>query len=434
MLETTQKGGVKNNRHNCKVILEHDPVLKGAFRSNILTGQTDIVKPLWWEKVSPALTDMDMNYIMLYLEEHYGLTIDKVVQKSIDHEADRHKYHPIRECLNSLVWDGQERIRYVLHHFLGAPVDDLTYESMKMFLMGAIARVFRPGIKFEYMLCLVGGQGVGKSTFFRLMAVKDDWFTDDIRKLDDENVYRRLRGHWIIEMSEMVATARSKSIEETKSFISRQKETYKDLYALHAVDRPRQCVFGGTSNNKKFLPFDRTGNRRFIPVQVDSTEMEVHILADEKASRAYIEQVWAEAMEIYRSGEFKLAFSKEIEMRLDTLRLGFMADDTEAGMIQAWLDQHEDRKVCSLMIYKEALDNPYKKPEKKDTDTICNIMNTSVTGWVPGTMTRFKEYGIQRSWECVNRNCKRDDKNLKDEGGWQKVTEEEARQMELPFK
>lgn len=156
MLEYTQKGTVKNNRHNCRIILEQDPILKGAFQYNILTGQVDIVKELWWKKESPAINDMDMNYIMLYLEENYGLTIDKVVQKSIEHEADRHKYHPIRDYLNSLEWDGQERIRYVLHHFLGAPIDNLTYESMKMFLLGAISRTFQPGIKFEYMLCIVG--------------------------------------------------------------------------------------------------------------------------------------------------------------------------------------------------------------------------------------------------------------------------------------
>ena len=432
-LEMTQKGAVKNNRHNCKLILEHDPLLKDVFRHNILTEQTDIVKPVWWERISPAFTDMDLNYIMLYLEETYGLTMDKIVQKSIVHQADRNKYHPVRDYLNSLQWDGQERIRYVLHHFLGAPVDELTYESMKMFLLGAIARAFRPGIKFEYMLCLVGGQGVGKSTFFRFMAVKDDWFTDDIGKLDSEKVYCQLRGHWMIEMSEMVATARSKRIEETKSFLSRQKETYRDSYAVYALDRPRQCVFGGTSNIKRFLPFDRTGNRRFVPVQTNRAEMEVHILENEKESRQYIDQVWAEAMMLYRNGNFKLAFSKETETQLDKLRQEFMADDTEAGMIQAWLDEHEDRKVCSLMLFKEALDNPYVKPKKAETDRICEIMNTSIVGWKQGTMTRFKDYGTQRSWVCVNENCKRDAKDLKNENDWHPITEKEARQVELPF-
>lgn len=274
-LEMTQKGAVKNNRHNCKLILEHDPLLKDVFRHNILTEQTDIVKPVWWERISPAFTDMDLNYIMLYLEETYGLTMDKIVQKSIVHQADRNKYHPVRDYLNSLQWDGQERIRYVLHHFLGAPVDELTYESMKMFCWELLPVRSAPELSLN--ICSVwSGSGRGKIYIFRFMAVKDDWFTDDIGKLDSEKVYCQLRGHWMIEMSEMVATARSKSIEETKSFLSRQKETYRDSYAVYALDRPRQCVFGGTSilsdSCRLTVPeiedsfrFRRTGQRwRFI--------------------------------------------------------------------------------------------------------------------------------------------------------------------------
>ena len=114
--------------------------------------------------------------------------------------------------------------------FLGADADDYTYEALKLFLLGAISRAFQPGCKFEIMLCLVGGQGAGKSTFFRLLAIRDEWFSDDLRKLDDDNVYRELQGHWIIEMSEMMATANAKSIEEIKSFLSRQKEVYKIPY------------------------------------------------------------------------------------------------------------------------------------------------------------------------------------------------------------
>ena len=162
------------------------------------------------------------------------------------------------------------------------------------------------------MLCLVGGQGAGKSTFFRLLAVKDEWFSDDLRKLDDDNVYRKLQGHWIIEMSEMIATANAKSIEEIKSFLSRQKEVYKIPYETHPEDRLRQCVFGGTSNALDFLPLDRSGNRRFLPVMVYPGQAEVHILDDEAASRAYLEQVWAEAMTTYKSGDFKLSFTPEM--------------------------------------------------------------------------------------------------------------------------
>ena len=111
-----------------------------------------------------------------------------------------------------------------------------------------------------------------------------------------------------MEMSEMIATANAKSIEEIKSFLSKQKETYKIPYETHPADRLRQCVFAGTTNRQDFLPRDRTGNRRFIPIPVDAAQAEVHILDNEAESRAYIDQLWAEAMTIYNSGDYKLTF------------------------------------------------------------------------------------------------------------------------------
>ena len=293
MLEGTQKGGVKNSIKNCLTVFQRDPLLRGAVSYNILSERVDIVKPLGWERTSATLTDMDMKYLLLYLEEHYGLTSEKKVENAIQIVANENRYHPVRDYLNSLQWDGTERIRYALHHFLGADTDEYTFEALKLFMMGAIRRVFQPGSKFEVMLCLVGGQGAGKSTFFRLLAVKDEWFSDDLKKLNDENVYRKLQGHWIMEMSEMIATANARSIEEIKSFLSRQKETYKVPYETHPADRLRQCVFGGTTNRQDFLPRDRTGNRRFIPVTVYPERAEVHILDDEAAARTYISQMWA---------------------------------------------------------------------------------------------------------------------------------------------
>ena len=297
-LETTEKGGVRQSIRNCLTVFQRDPLLSGAIAYNILTDRKDIIKPIGFHRESTALNDTDMKYLLLYLEETYGLTNEKKIDNAIGIVANENKYHPIRDYLSALVWDGTERIRFCLRHFLGADADDYTYEALKLFLLGAISRAFQPGCKFEIMLCLVGGQGAGKSTFFRLLAVRDEWFSDDLRKLDDDNVYRKLQGHWIIEMSEMMATANAKSIEEIKSFLSRQKEVYKIPYETHPADRPRQCVFGGTSNALDFLPLDRSGNRRFIPVMVYPEQAEVHILEDEAASRAYIEQMWAEAMEI----------------------------------------------------------------------------------------------------------------------------------------
>ena len=141
-------------------------------------------------------------------------------------------------------------------------------------------------------------------------------YLDDLRKLDDDSVFEKLQRYWIIEMSEMIATANAKSIEEIKSFLSRQKENYRIRYDKFASDRLRQCVFGGTSNTMNFLPLDRSRNRRFLPVLVKTEEAEVHILADKAESRAYIKQVWAEAMEIYCRRQWELKLPSDIQKML----------------------------------------------------------------------------------------------------------------------
>ena len=174
-----------------------------------------------------------------------------------------------------------------------------------------------------------------------------------MKRLDDKKVYEYLQGHWIVEMSEMNAVANAKSIEETKSFLSRQKDTYRIPYERRAEDRYRQCVFCGTSNDLAFLPFDRTGNRRFGPVKVCPEKAETTIYRDEKGSREYIIQAWAEAMEIYRSGEFLLTFSPDMEDYVKSLQKDFMPEDTQTGMIQAFLDNYEEDYVCSTIIYQE---------------------------------------------------------------------------------
>ena len=350
-LDLTDNGAIKNSIRNCLTVFQNDPVLQGAVRYNILTERIDIVKPLWWSKQTATLTDTDLNYLMLYLEDKYSLTSEKKIQKALSIIADSNKYHPIRDYLNGLEWDGTERIRYALPRFLGAEESEYTYQALRLFMLGAISRVFKPGCKFEVMLCLVGGQGAGKSTFFRLLAVKDEWFSDDLKKIDDDNVYRKMQGHWIIEMSEMIATANAKSIEDIKSFISRAKETYKVPYETHPADRLRQCVFGGSSNTMDFLPLDRSGNRRFLPIMVHPENAEVHILEDEAASRAFIDMMWAEAMFIYQNFPLKLTLSKDMDKELKELQKQFMPEDTKAGLIQSFLDNFKGTQVCSKLIY-----------------------------------------------------------------------------------
>ena len=398
---------------------------------NLLTEQIDVVKPLPWYRDSVALTDVDLQYLILYLDENYQLSTDKRIDGIIKVAANEYRCHPIREYLAGLQWDGQTRIRYALHHFLGAEISDYHYEVLLLFMLGAISRVFHPGIKFDVMLCLVGGQGIGKSTFFRFLAVKDDWFSDDMQKLDDENIFRKLQGHWIIEMSEMIATANAKSIEYIKSFLSRQKEIYKTPYDRHPKDRKRQCVFGGSSNSLDFLPLDRTGNRRFLPVMVNAKAAEVHILENEVESRAYIDQMWAEAMVIYRKGDFRLKLSPAIESHLKDYQKDFMPEDTKAVRIQNYLDAYQGKMVCSLQLFYEALGHAsYEEPKQYEIRDINSIMNNSILGWKAFHNPRHfpSPYNRQKGWERVeevgNTHAETD--------GFQTITELEARQLSLP--
>ena len=429
MLTKHSNGEIQRTIQNCITILQNDHVLSDAIRLNLLSERIDIVKPVGWPRSGKTLNDTDMKYILRRMEK-YGISSEKKIESAIRIVANENRYHPIRDYLNGLQWDGTERIAHGLHHFLGAAEDEYTCEAMKIFLLGAIKRVFQPGCKFETMLCLVGGQGAGKSTFFRLLAGKDEWFSDDLRKLDDENVYRKLQGHWIIEMSEMIATANAKSIEEIKSFLSRQKEVYKIPYETHPADRLRQCVFGGTSNAMDFLPLDRSGNRRFLPVQVCPEQAEVHILEDEAASRAYLQQVWAEAMTIYRAGGWKLTFSPEMVRYLKEHQKDFMPEDTKAGMIQAFLDSYAGDTVCSKQLYKEALNHIFDEPKQWEIREINEIMNQCVTGWTYFSNPRsFAGYGRQKGWERERTATDSGNHAAEIPDGFVEITE----QIEMPF-
>ena len=197
-LEQTEKGQTRQSIQNCVTVLQKDPVLAGSIRRNELTDKTEIVKDVGWKRRGEAITDTDVNQIRLYMENHYGLTREKQIRAALDIVSSENSFHPIRDYLNTLVWDGVERIRHLLPKYLGAEESDYVYEMTKLMMLGAISRVFHPGCKFEIMLCLVGGQGAGKSTLLRFLAIRDEWFTDDLRRLDDDNVYRK---DWMMTMS-----------------------------------------------------------------------------------------------------------------------------------------------------------------------------------------------------------------------------------------
>ena len=194
-LARNDKGNTCQTINNCMLVFQRDPLLKGSIRKNELSGKIDIVGNLGWQRTSSSLTDTDVYQIHWYLEKNYGLKNDRNINKAMNIVASENKYHPIRECLEKLKWDGQPRIDNLLPRYLGADHDDYTKEIMRLLMLAAIRRVYEPGCKFEIMVCLVGGQGAGKSTFFRFLAINDEWFSDDLKRMDDDNVYRKMKGH-----------------------------------------------------------------------------------------------------------------------------------------------------------------------------------------------------------------------------------------------
>jgi len=316
MLELSEKNKPFNTIDNAVLILNNDPLFAGNIKDNLFRERIELDGNMPWSRSYVDVTDKDDIHIRHYIEKTYHYRNDKAVRDAMQIVATENEYHPVRNWLKSLEWDGTERVRYALPHFLGTSGSDYEYECLKLFMLGVISRVFKPGCKFEYMLCLVGGQGAGKSTFIRFMCMQDRWFTDDIKRLDDDKVYEHLMGHWICEMAEMLAVFNTKYNEATKAFLSKQYDNYRKPYGTRAEDIPRQCVFAGTSKVINFLPLDRSGNRRFLPIMCDASRAEVHILENEAESRVYIEQMWAEIMVIYRQGKIRLKLPKGIEKHL----------------------------------------------------------------------------------------------------------------------
>ena len=400
-LEKRKDGTTRQTISNAIIVLENDPEFKGAIKRNELSCQTDIVKKMDWRRRSKSFTDTDFNNILLRMEKRYGITRDKNVKRAVDIVSNNNHYHPIIEKLESLKWDGVVRVRHLLPKYLGTEESDYIYEATRIMMMGAVQRVYNPGCKFEYMVCLVGGQGAGKSSFLRFLTMENEWFSDDLRKLDDENVFRKIQGHWIIEMAEMLATCNARSVEEIKSFLSRQSETYKVPYETHPEDRPRQCIFVGSSNNADFLPFDRSGNRRFIPVFVEKEKAEQHPLEDEDETRSYMEQCWAEIMDMYHRGvNTKLVFDKELKEELIEMQKNCMPEDTKVGIIGNFLETTKEDYVCSSMIYELAFHHENEEPKPYESKEIGAIMRNEFSNdWESISTHRFKKYGTQRGWK-----------------------------------
>lgn len=284
---------VKNTLNNIDLILRNDSEFSGKIQYNEFTCRKQFERENW--------TDKDDSRIKLYIERKYGIknvTVDNIVH-ACNILTDENKYHPIKDYLNGLKWDGVNRIETLFIDFLGAKDNEYTRKVAKITLISAIARIYNPGCKVDTVTCLVGSQGIGKSKFISKISVNPDWFTDSVSSFDGKEFYETIQGKWIVEIGE--GTAFKKSLKETaKQKIASQQDTYRTPYARYVEDRPRQCIFIATTNSYDFLK-DETGDRRYYPIDCEKKKARLSI--DKNLNKEYISQLWAEAKELYTRGE-----------------------------------------------------------------------------------------------------------------------------------
>jgi putative DNA primase/helicase len=208
--------------------------------------------------------------------------------------ADKFRYHPVRDYLNGLVWDGKPRliewlIRYCNAGSKPAQPEEYLKRVGPWFLISAVARIYQPGCQADHIIILEGEQGAGKSTLASILAVKEEWFAVHAVDFHDKDAYQVLRGHWILELSEL-GNIKKGDTSKHKQFISQRTDTYRESYGTHVKHYKRQCVFVGTVDEGEYLKDDK--NRRFWPVNVSHIDLD--------AVRQDVDQLWAETVAAYR--------------------------------------------------------------------------------------------------------------------------------------
>ncbi len=261
-----------------------------------------------------------------------------VVGRAIQTVARENSFHPVRDHLNGLQWDGTARMDKWLVEYLGA-ADTLYVQVVgSRFLISAVARVFEPGCQLDHVLILEGPQGNQKSSALRLLA--EPWFTDRISNLGSKDSAMELRGAWLIELGELDALVKATN-SAIKSFISRRHDRFRPPYGKHVVSHSRQCVFAGTVNPVGGYLSDPTGARRFWPVACGRIDLEA--LGRDR------DQLWAEAVVRFRARapwwletpELEALATAEQELRL---RL-----DPWAETVSAWLVGRNDVSVSEVL-------------------------------------------------------------------------------------
>lgn len=408
---------------NALLIMLKDENLQG-IRMNAMTKRIE-AEGLPWERPDKYWRDVDNDQLYMWVSATYGVQFpDNKFYKALNTAADKRRFHPIKDYLDGLPeWDGIERAESLLIDYLGAEDNLYVREVTRKTLTAAVARIYEPGVKFDYVLVLVGPQGKGKSTLFSRLA--GEWFGDALTLTDmkDKTGAELIQTSWIMELGEMTGM-RKADIEAVKSFVSRQIDTYRPAYGRVVESRPRQCVIVGSTNSEGGFLRDVTGNRRFWPVKVSGEG----IAKPWSLTPEVVAQIWAEVKANYELGEDLFLTGEVAKMSIDA-QTDAMETDERQGIVEEYLERllpanwdeldldkrllflHGEegegegvsprQSVSNIEIWTECFGKRKEDMQAKDSYAITAIM-AKVRGWERvSAQKRVPNYGKQRVYKRV---------------------------------
>lgn len=405
---------------NILIILENDPLLKGKLAYDEFACRGLSLGELPWNKEEKTRewSDIDDAGLRHYIEKVYGITGKEKIHDAAALCALKNTFNGVKEYLASLpAWDGLSRVDTIFTDYLGAEDTKYTRAVARKSLVAAVARAMQPGVKYDHMPILSGAQGIGKSTFLRILA--RNWFTDSLVTFEGKEASEMIQGSWVIEVGELSGMTRSET-NTVKQFITKTDDKYREAYGRRTGVFPRRCVFFGTTNDSEFLR-DTTGNRRFWPVDVGLLSPKKSVFRDLEQE---VDQIWGEAYFFWQLGE-PLYLNKEIEEIAKEVQEEHMeVSDKEGAIIEfllkevpvKWSDYslgqrrsywdygHKDYtgetvkrvKVCVAEIWTELFNKDIGSIKKFESIEILNILRRLKGIENVKSTSRFGCHGIQK--------------------------------------
>ena len=410
-LDTDAKGNTLPTLNTFATFVACHDALRGKLRYNEFERRKEVHGLLPWrsrDNDSPW-TDSDTVHARMWVENAIGIGARTNRQNFADaidavYFAPGNRYHPVKDYLNGLPeWDGKPRLDRLLVDYFGAEDTPYTHAVTSKTLIAAVARIMKPGVKFDQMLLLIGEQGCGKSRFIQTLGGR--WAGDPSVVMDgSKDAVAAIQGKWLVEVSEMKGL-RKADRDAVKSFISTPIDRARLAYRREVEEFPKTCVFIGTTND--YAPLnDPTGLRRYWPVQCNTRR------GDQEVDRIYTllprerDQIWAEALQRYRNGE-SLELSAELRVDAETKQNMYEETDEFLGLIQEYVERKypENWDTLSLFERRTWLEDPDRQPGTVHLDRVCiSQIKTEVFNYPIGDKDQIVS---RRIAECLNKLFRR---------------------------